>query len=202
MIRTRDRLIEVARQLFLIKGIENTTMLDIANASEHGRRTVYTYFKSKSDIYSAVIQQESEKYVEKLREVSQADIEPVEKLDRYLKCLFSVLTTRTSPTLVSLIGAWIKLDFQRAQNIRDAIAAKEAEFLCDILQQGVRAGRFNSEQADRMSRMLPSIILSLEKYAFAGHNVEEFFSSDFINFTMTALTTTNENQNHIINNQH
>ena len=45
--KTRDKLIEVARQLFVHKGIENTTMNDIANASDKGRRTIYTYFKNK-----------------------------------------------------------------------------------------------------------------------------------------------------------
>ena len=32
VIKTRDKLIEVARQLFANKGVENTTMNDIANA--------------------------------------------------------------------------------------------------------------------------------------------------------------------------
>ena len=47
VLKTRDKLIEVARQLFAQKGEENTTMNDIAVASEKGRRTVYTYFKNK-----------------------------------------------------------------------------------------------------------------------------------------------------------
>ena len=53
-LKTRDKLIEVARQLFAHKGVENTTMLDIANASEKGRRTIYTYFKNKREIHQAV----------------------------------------------------------------------------------------------------------------------------------------------------
>ena len=47
--KTRDRLIEVARQLFVYKGVENTTMNDIAAASDKGRRTIYTYFKNKKE---------------------------------------------------------------------------------------------------------------------------------------------------------
>ena len=43
--KTRERLIEVARQLFLRNGVENTTMAQIADASEKGRRTIYTYFR-------------------------------------------------------------------------------------------------------------------------------------------------------------
>ena len=57
--KTRDILIEVARQLFARKGIENTTMNDIAEASDKGRRTIYTYFKNKREIYNAVVQSES-----------------------------------------------------------------------------------------------------------------------------------------------
>ena len=61
VLKTRDRLIEVARQLFARKGIENTTMNDIASASDKGRRTIYTYFKNKRDIFNAVIEQETDK---------------------------------------------------------------------------------------------------------------------------------------------
>ena len=45
--KTRDKLIEVARQLFAHKGVAHTTMNDIASASSKGRRTIYTYFRNK-----------------------------------------------------------------------------------------------------------------------------------------------------------
>ncbi len=66
--KTREKLIEVARQLFVHKGLDNTTMNDIANASDKGRRTIYTYFKSKREIYNAVIERESDLRVSRLRE--------------------------------------------------------------------------------------------------------------------------------------
>ena len=47
---------DVARGLFAKQGLENTTMNDIAVASGKGRRTLYTYFKNKEDIYFAVIE--------------------------------------------------------------------------------------------------------------------------------------------------
>ena len=53
--KTRQLLVDIARQLFAKNGLENTTMNDIAQASGKGRRTLYTYFKSKEDIYYAVI---------------------------------------------------------------------------------------------------------------------------------------------------
>ena len=56
--KTREMLVDVARQLFARMGVDNTTMNDIAQASKKGRRTLYTYFKSKNEIYLAVVESE------------------------------------------------------------------------------------------------------------------------------------------------
>ena len=52
--KTRQKIVDVARQLFAKNGLENTTMNDIATASGKGRRTLYTYFKSKEDVLVGV----------------------------------------------------------------------------------------------------------------------------------------------------
>ena len=78
--KTREKFIEVARQLFARKGIENTTMNDIASASDKGRRTIYTYFKSKRDIFNAVIERETDKLLESLRQIADMPGNPEEKL--------------------------------------------------------------------------------------------------------------------------
>ena len=51
-------LIDVARKLFAQKGLNGTTMNDIANESGISRRTLYVYFSNKEEIYSAVIETE------------------------------------------------------------------------------------------------------------------------------------------------
>ena len=67
--KTRQKLVDVARQLFAKNGLENTTMNDIAVASGKGRRTLYTYFKSKEDVYYAVIESELERLSDRMDEV-------------------------------------------------------------------------------------------------------------------------------------
>ena len=47
-------------KIFAKNGVDDTTMNDIAVASKKGRRTLYTYFKSKEDIYIAVVESELE----------------------------------------------------------------------------------------------------------------------------------------------
>jgi len=78
--KTRQKLVDVARQLFAKNGIANTTMNDIAEASGKGRRTLYTYFKSKDDVYYAVIEGELERLSDKLDEVASKRIPPHDKI--------------------------------------------------------------------------------------------------------------------------
>ena len=78
VMKTRDKFIEVARQLFARKGVENTTMNDIASASDKGRRTIYTYFKSKRDIFNAVIESETDQLLNRLRLIVARQCTPEE----------------------------------------------------------------------------------------------------------------------------
>ena len=66
-VNTRQLLMEKARQLFAKSGFENTTMNDIAEASQRGRRTLYTYFSRKKEIYNAVVESELESMYIKLQ---------------------------------------------------------------------------------------------------------------------------------------
>ena len=53
MKKTKELLIESARKVFARMGVQQATMNDIAEESQKGRRTLYTYFKSKEDVYNA-----------------------------------------------------------------------------------------------------------------------------------------------------
>lgn len=97
VIKTREKLIDVARQLFAHNGIENTTMSDIANASDKGRRTIYTYFKSKKEIYNAVIERESEQLVARLRNVTKSNLSPVDKMKEFVGLRVDVIIEAIVP---------------------------------------------------------------------------------------------------------
>ena len=78
--KTRQKLVDVARQLFAKNGLAGTTMNDIAVASGKGRRTLYTYFNRKEDVYYAVIESELERLSDKLDEVAAKKIRPQDKI--------------------------------------------------------------------------------------------------------------------------
>lgn len=152
--KTRERLLEVAHQLFASNGVERTTMNDIATASDKGRRTIYTYFKNKREIYEAVIERESEAIVMKLRGIVNSDIEPEEKLRRFLNARFDIVeeTLKASSTTSQLLS-YITLDYKRLERIRVLAVAKEQELIKQMIDEGVAKGIFDLRQA----RLLPEV---------------------------------------------
>ena len=130
-ISTREHLIDVARQLFSRKGVEATTMGDIANASERGRRTVYTYFRNKKEVYAAVLQSESDTLVRRLEAIVNSE-EPVEERLREFLSVRLVQRREQNSAAVSL-RALFKPDFRRMSRR----SACSTDCLPKVLTRGV-----------------------------------------------------------------
>ncbi len=52
----QNAIIDAAERLFFSKGIENTTMDEVAAAAELSKGTLYLYFKNKDDLYHAIVE--------------------------------------------------------------------------------------------------------------------------------------------------
>lgn len=139
--KTRERFIEVARQLFARKGVENTTMNDIASASEKGRRTIYTYFKSKREIFNAVIASETDELLSRLRKIVDTDAPPKEKLMDYVACRFDTMSEIVSRN--GSLKAGFFRDVRKVDRARKLITDKESMLLKEILSEGNKSGQFH-----------------------------------------------------------
>lgn len=162
VIKTREKLIEVARQLFAHKGVENTTMNDIAAASDKGRRTIYTYFRNKREIYNAVIERESEQLVQKLREVADSDATASEKVRRFINSRLETMTV--TGTRHDTLRSFFIRDFRRIDRIRKLVATKELEIFNRILRQGIDSGEFDAAQARRLPVLGMTVFQGLDYY--------------------------------------
>lgn len=58
--RTRRRLVEAARRVFVKQGFLDTRLIDITSAADCSAGTLYTYFDSKEQIFAAVLQEANE----------------------------------------------------------------------------------------------------------------------------------------------
>ena len=163
VLKTREKLIEVARQLFAHKGIENTTMSDIASASYKGRRTIYTYFKNKREIYNAVIESESEQLVGQLREIASADMTPVEKLRRFIDVRLDIVEETVSRQHDTPMFRTLFLrEVRKMERIRKTAIEKELELLHQILTDGINAGCFVKEKAQGVYSIMLMMFQGIE----------------------------------------
>lgn len=169
--KTRDKLIDVARQLFANKGIENTTMSDIANASDKGRRTIYTYFKNKREIYNAILERESERLVLQMRTIAGSEM-PVElKVKEFILARAKMVKTDDKATMSEKLRSLFNLDLNRIERIRKLALVKENEILQGLLEQGVRNGVFDPKQARKFASTLVIVMQGLY-YSYVNNNYD------------------------------
>lgn len=159
-VRTREKLLDVAMSVFMQKGVENTTMADIAIASDRGRRTIYTYFKSKLDIYDAVIERESDRLVEELRAIVESDAAPADKLRLFMLTRLEPGMNTTTPH--RSLRSRLRVDFGRTRKIRRMASEKEEQMLNRILDEGVACGQFDAHKTERVRVVLYTIIRSID----------------------------------------
>ncbi len=164
--KTKRSLIEVARQLFAKKGVENTTMNDIAEASKRGRRTLYTYFNSKNEIYKAVVESEFQELYKKLDEVIKQKLPADEKI-----ILFAFTRLGAVKEVVRRNGnlrAGFFRDIWRVENVRKEFDLKDIEYLETILKDGCNEGIFRVNDIPRTAALLHFSFKGLEVPVIRG----------------------------------
>lgn len=186
--KTREKFIEVARQLFARKGIENTTMNDIASASDKGRRTIYTYFKSKREIFNAVIDNESEELLLKLRRILAQQISPEEKMKAYVDCRLQ--TMREIVSRNGSLRAGFFRDVRKVDRARSIITRKEAALVMEILHEGNETGDFRILNVKQCALVIvnaiqgldvPYIRESLAQYGLGDDRIKSVISDLILN---------------------
>lgn len=172
MSNTRKMLIEVARQLFAANGKKEVTMNDIAEASKKGRRTLYTYFNNKEEIYKAVIDKELDSILERLVVVSSQNTEPDIKLTNHILAHLDAVKNVVNRN--GSLRADFFHDIYEVERKRRKIDVKEIALIRFIISEGVDKNIFK-----RMDLDLSSIIIF---YAIKGLEVpyiRQNISSEF-----------------------
>ena len=169
--KTRAQLVDVARQLFAKKGVDDTTMNDIAVASKKGRRTLYTYFKSKEDIYMAVVESELEMLSDAMEQVAKKDITPDEKILKLIE------THLDSIKMVVYRNGTLRAGFfrniWRVEAVRKNFDAKEIKLFKQVLAEGKDKGIFDIDNVDIIADIVHYCIKGIEVPYIRGQIAEE-----------------------------
>ena len=181
ILKTRQKLVDIARQLFAKKGIEGTTMNDLAVASGKGRRTLYTYFKSKEDVYYAVIESELERLSDKLDEVAAKKTSPQDKIIELIYTHLSMI----KETVVR--NGNLRAEFFRniwmVEKVRKKFDEDEIELFRKVYADGKAEGEFDIDNIDLVADITHYCIKGLEVpyiYGRLGHGMTEEMSRPLV----------------------
>ena len=170
--KTRQKLVDVARQLFAKNGFDNTTMNDIAVASGKGRRTLYTYFNSKEDVYYAVIECELERLSDCMDEVASKNIKPQDKV---IELIYTHLTTIKETVMRNgnLRAAFFR-NIWMVEKVRKNFDEDEIELFRKVYAEGKADGEFDIENVELVADITHYCIKGLEVpfiYGRLGHGM-------------------------------
>lgn len=175
---TKKLLVKVAKQRFATNGLENTTMNDIAESSEKGRRTLYEYFKSKEEIYYAVMESELDGLADKLAEIAAQIISPREKVIEIINNHLDIIreTVMQNGNLQNNIyrNIWV------VEKVRKNFDLTELELFQSVLTEGKNIGEFDVDNINFTATIWHHLIKGLEvPYVFGC--IDQEYTKQYLN---------------------
>lgn len=157
---SKEIILNQALTIFGRLGFHKTTMADIANASKRGRRTIYTYFKNKEEVYEAVVEREIDKVLEEIITQLELHKDAQEKLATYIGSRLSSiidLTNRYDALQVAYVN-----NYQWVEKIRSKLDLKELNIIHQILEIGTNQSTFAINDIQAKAQNIAYIIQGME----------------------------------------
>lgn len=163
-------------------------MNDIAEASSKGRRTIYTYFKNKKEIYSAVLEKESDRMMEELREIATDGSAVDDRLRRVL--LKRLAQGSEQPGAANSFRSLFKFDMRRNEKIRRMVRDKEKTLISALLDEGVSSGRFRPGRAELLNIFLVRCLQSADMAEISPEEAQRTPAAQqaFVEFIISDIT--------------
>ncbi len=137
----RDGILDVGRDCFLVDGYAATSMSSIAARLGGSKGTLYNYFKSKEELFEAVMQRQCGALAETLFDVTDDGEAPRERLEHFASAFLKLLLTPESlgmhRVVVGESGRFPELGRMFYDMGPKVILTKIANYLSDLMDQGV-----------------------------------------------------------------
>lgn len=156
----REKVIVTSGQIFSRYGFKKTTMDEIARALKMGKSSVYYYFKSKEEIFEAVVLYEANILRNELTTAIKSVESPVEKMRNYV-----FVRMKAFEKLSNYYNAIFdkNLDhFDFIESIREKYDREELAILRLILYHGARKKAFNVKNSEFTALAVQTTLKGLE----------------------------------------
>ena len=184
----KQRILTGALDVFKSKGLEGATMDEIANQSGFGKATLYYYFKSKEDVFSAILENGWINIWESLEPIIADQKSPRQAFVNLLIKIAEIAQDR--PGLFEFLfnaPKAIKLEKQPWKEYQHRLYG----VIQGLLEDGIKAGEFPKINPELMFKALGGLFMGL---VFMGDKKEPVSEKDvekLLNQLITDPTYTN-----------
>jgi AcrR family transcriptional regulator len=157
----KNKIVSISSGVFSKFGFKKATMEDIALASGMGKSSIYYYFKSKEEIFEAVVKKEAhELSLELEKKVISVNDNPKDKIRNYV-----LIRMRYLKEMVNFYEA-LKNDYLGnlafTERIRKKYDKEEQQTIKKILEDGVNQGVFKVRNTKFAAIALVTFLKGLE----------------------------------------
>lgn len=156
----RADIVNVARKVFSRKGYRQTTMDAIARAAKMGKSSIYYYYKSKEDIFEAVVVKEAQELKRQLIKVISAGDTPIERLKDYI--MFRLYHVKTVSNFYAVMNEEDLGQMKFVKRVREKFEEEEFKMVRDVLEKGMNDGAFVINNADIGAMAFTTMLKGLE----------------------------------------
>ena len=157
-----------AKTIFARYGFKKTTMDEIAHASRKGKSSIYQYFKSKEDIFKAIVEKESDVLSAAIAKAINAETTSEKKIRAYVLTRMKVINKLTN--LYSALKDEYLEHYSFIENVRVKYDTEEVNTIKGILKTGVEEGDFKIEDINLTAFALVTALKGLEYPLFIKNN--------------------------------
>lgn len=151
-------ILTAAFKVFAREGLHRGKIADVAKEAGVGKGTVYEYFRSKEDIFTAILNQFFDQIQWGLETVNQQDLPADQKVARLLEMNLDWFKTTTPEEALIITEIWAQglRSFHTAEPDDAMIHRYRAiqELLMSILEQGVSEGLFRPVDSETLALLL------------------------------------------------
>ncbi len=182
--KINEEIVELAADIFKKFGFKKTTIDDIALAAHKGKSSLYYYFKSKEDIFKAVVDKEAATLEKELTSIiEQSGLTPQEKLKQYV--MHRMKRIKELSNYYDALKSEYLSHYKFIEEIRSKHDKTEITLIRKILDEGNEKGVFDIKDTYTAAFAISIAMKGLEIPMFLKHEMEH--SEEKIDFLLEIL---------------
>lgn len=160
--RTKTKIMEVARELFITKGYSETSLQDILTAENISKGNLYHHFKGKEFLFLHIVEEDCHRWADKWKELKSLSKIAIERL--YDLATFSVQESFNYYPIIQATEEFFASAFKSKEVIErlNEIEKQYLEIIEEILIEGNHDKSWNIQDIDSSTQIVSSLFLGLE----------------------------------------